>query len=306
MAYSLADDESFSDGIRRIVMEQIDKVLDNLKPTVRNKDEAIRHARVDIKKIRAVLRLISDTLGDEIYREEDAAYRDTARALSKVRDSAAMLEILDKLVEHFSDQLTTDPFGSVRTLLLRSKRVRQQDRRGAMTKMGKSLRQARQRVAKWPKLDHRQALAVGLKRVFREGRTSFATAYDQPSMETFHEWRKQVKHLLYQTKVLGPLWPSFMEALAAELEALGKQLSEDHDLAILREKVLEQLEESENRTEIEALLGLIDQRRNELHVTARVLGARIYAEKPRAFAARTKAYWQAWRSEVKVDPIAAR
>jgi CHAD domain-containing protein len=306
VAYSLVEDEGFSDGIRRIVLEQIDKVLENLKPTVRNKDEAIREARVDIKKIRAVLRFISKSLGDKTYRAEDTAYRDAARALSKVRDSAAMLEILDKLTEHFSDQLSTDPFGSVRALLLRSKRVRQRDRRSAMTKMGKSLRQARLRVAHWPKLDHHQALAVGLKRVFREGRTSFATAYEQPSIEAFHEWRKQVKHLLYHTKVLRPLWPSFMEPLAAELKALGKQLSEDHDLAILREKVLEQLEESENRTEIEALVALIDQRRNELHVTAKVLGARIYAEKPRAFVARTKAYWQAWRSEAKVDPIAAR
>jgi len=71
----------------------------------------------------------------------------------------------------------------------------------------------------------------------------------------------------------------------------------------LREAVSKQLEESENRTEIEALVALIDQRRNELEVSARVLGARIYAEKPRVFAARIEAYWQAWRSEVKVDPI---
>jgi hypothetical protein len=94
-----------------------------------------------------------------------------------------------------------------------------------------------------------------------------------------------------------------MEALAAELKSLGKYLSEDHDLAILREKISEQLDEADNRTEIEALVALLDQRRNELQVVARTLGARIYAEKPRTFVTRTEAYWQAWRSEVKVDPI---
>jgi len=37
---------------------------------------------------------------------------------------------------------------------------------------------------------------------------------------------------------------------------------------------------------------------------AKLLGARIYAEKPGAFEWRIQQYWLAWRSEVKVDPIA--
>src|SRR6266705_2871971 len=100
MGYKLKEHESLSKGLNRIVLEQIDKAMDLLNPRVRNKDEAIHDARVCIKKIRAVLRLIQDSLGDETYQAEDTAYRDAARALSKVRDSAAMLEIFDKLIEH--------------------------------------------------------------------------------------------------------------------------------------------------------------------------------------------------------------
>ena len=40
-------------------------------------------------------------------------------------------------------------------------------------------------------------------------------------------------------------------------------------------------------------------------MVAKPLGARVYAENPAGFAARIEAYWKAWRSEVKVDPIAA-
>jgi len=303
MGYRLRQDEGLSGGAKRIVLEQIDKALDYLKPTVRNKDVAIHDARVCMKKIRALLRLMRESLGNETYKAEDTTFRDAARMLSKVRDSAAMLEIIDQLIDHFSDQLSTGAFGGVRAPLLRSKRTRQQDRKIAMTKVAKSLRQARKRVDDWPAVDAPQAFAKGLKRVFKQGRTTFATAYDRPSVETFHEWRKQVKHLLYQTQFLRPLWLTVMEALAAELKTLGKYLSEDHDLAILREKISEQLDEADNRTEIEALVALLDQRRNELQVVARTLGARIYAEKPRTFVTRTEAYWQAWRSEVEVDPI---
>jgi CHAD domain-containing protein len=303
MGFILREHEGLSDGTKRIVLEQIDTALDHLKPTVRNKDEAIHDARVCIKKIRALLRLMRESLGKETYKAEDSTYRDTARMLSKARDSAAMLEIVDKLIEHFSDQLSTDAFAGVRAPLLRSRKMGQQDRKSAMTQVAKSLRQARERVKDWPEVDHHQALAKGLRRVFKQGRTTFATAYDQPSVETFHEWRKQIKFLFYQTQVLRPLWLTVMEALAAELKTLGKYLSEDHDLAILREKISEQLDETDNRTEIEALVALLDQRRNELQVIARTLGARIYAEKPRTFVTRTEAYWQAWRSEIKVDPI---
>ena len=305
MGFKLNEDESFSNEIKRIVVEQLDKAIENLKPTARSKDEAIHDARVCIKKIRALLRLVRDSLGDEAFRREDTAYRDSARFLSQVRDSAAMLEIANKLIEHFSDQLSPAAFAEVLAPLNHSRNVRRGDRKIAMSKAAKALRQARERVKDWPKLGRHTSLAKGLRRVFRSGKHEFADAYDHPSVENFHEWRKHVKHLRYQAQLMRPIWRESMKALGRELKLLGEYLSEDHDLAILRERVIEQLGDSENRTEIEALVALIDQRRNELQLNARVLGLRIYAEKPRSFISRTEAYWQAWRAESKVDPIAA-
>ena len=108
MGYRLKGDESFSDGITRVAIELIDKALENLKPTVKNKDEAIHDARLCIKKMRALLRLVRKSLGEETYQTEDKDYRDTARTLSRVRDSAALLESFTKLSEYFSEQLSGD------------------------------------------------------------------------------------------------------------------------------------------------------------------------------------------------------
>lgn len=310
MAYELKVNERFSSGIKRIALEQIDKALDNLKPAVRSKDNAVHDARVCVKKIRALLRLVKDSLGDKIYKAEDREYRDTARLLSTVRDSAAMLETVDQLTEHFSDQLSRDAFASVRSGLTRKNKARIEDRNAAMRRAATSLRRARRRVKAWPDAGHRTSIAKGLKRVVSSGRSSFARAYDKPAVETFHEWRKHVKDMLYQLRILTPLWPAAMKASAEELKTLGNYLSEDHDLAILRKRALKQREDGRPRevdhvqTETETLVALIDQRRIELQVSARTLGARIYAEPPGVFTARVEAYWQAWRSEVKVDPIA--
>ena len=305
MAYRIKGGESFSDGIKRVAFELIDEALADLKPAVKNKDEAIHDARVSIKKMRALLRLVRGSLGEKTYKDEDKDYRNTARTLSRVRDSAALLEIFAKLSEHFAEQLAGDAFAEVKSRLTRSKTVRSAQRKKAITEAAKSLRTARRRVKKWPQTGHHVALTKGLKRVFKRGRASFAVAYDDPSVETFHEWRKQVKHLLYETTMLKSLWPKAMKASQKELKTLGKYLSDDHDLAILRKHVLKQLEDYEDPKEIETLVALIDQRRNELQIIAKPLGARVYAENPADFAARIEAYWKAWRSEVKVDPIAA-
>src|SRR4029450_6222597 len=133
MAYRLKDTESFAKGVKRIVLEQIDEALANLKPTVKNKDKAVHDARVSIKKIRAVLRLIRDPMGEKLFKKEDSYYRDVGRKLSKVRDSAAMLEIINKLIEHFSDHLSPDAFASIRTPLRQAKAGRQQHRKTSIS-----------------------------------------------------------------------------------------------------------------------------------------------------------------------------
>ena len=297
MAYKLNPTESFSEGIKRIVCEQVDKALENLKAS-RNKDEAVHDARVCVKKVRAVLRMIEDSLGNKAFDEEDIAYRDVARRLSKVRDSTAMLEILDKLTSHFSDQLAPDAFDKIKARLQRSKSDQRRGAKTAMSQAAKSLRKARKRIEGWTDLEAKESLSQGLKRTYKSGLKSLKVVNDKGSVDAFHEWRKHVKHLLYQTRILRPIWGRIMKALIRELDALGEFLSEHHDLALLRDSVAKLLNK-DNEVEIEALIALIDQRRGELELQARQLGARIFAETPHAFASRNEAYWKTIRSEGK-------
>jgi CHAD domain-containing protein len=305
MSYRLNDHETIPDGIKRIVVEEIDKALDRMQARSMNQDDVIHDVRVCLKKIRAVLRLVQPVIDGDVFRQELVCYRDAGRRLSAVRDTAAMLETFDKLTHRFADQLAEDAFLELRKPLRQSGRARQQEKQKALSEVAKTLREARSRVPSWP-LQHDGFSAVhqGLKLVYKRGRQSFTNAFDHPSVESFHEWRKHVKCLWYQIRILKPIWPTMMQRLADELETLGEYLSDDHDLALLRQRVLEQTEHSSDRTDLEALVALIDQRRGELQVEARHLGERVYVEKPRAFIARLKVYWQAWRAETDVDAIA--
>jgi CHAD domain-containing protein len=118
-----------------------------------------------------------------------------------------------------------------------------------------------------------------LKRTYARGREAFARADRKPTATNLHEWRKRVKDLWYQERLLQGSWPNVMKAQAKEAKKLSKLLGEDHDLAVLAEHV-----------DDPQLLELIEQRRAELLERSRDLGRRIYAERPKAFARRARRY----------------
>ena len=81
------------------------------------------------------------------------------------------------------------------------------------------------------------ALAESLERTYARGRDAFARADRKPTTTNLHEWRKRVKDLWYQQRLLEDTWPGVMKAQAKEAKTLSKLLGEDHDLAVLSEHV---------------------------------------------------------------------
>jgi CHAD domain-containing protein len=305
MSYRLKQDETISDGIKRIVIEQIDKALERLESPRQSQNDAIHDSRVCFKKIRAALRLAQTAFDADIFRQENICYRDAGRRLSALRDMTALLETCDKLTDRFADQLAPNAFAELLQSLRQSSTAQRLEKKQAMLAVAKTIRTARRRVEQWPiQQDGFAAWGQGVQRVYKQGRQNFANAMAQPSVENFHEWRKDVKYLRYQMRLLKPIWSTMLARFEEELETLGEYLSEDHDLALLRQHVLEPAKPTTNQMDLEALIALIDRRREELQGEAERLGKRIYAEKPRAFSARLQVYWQAWRSEGGVESIA--
>ena len=119
------------------------------------------------------------------------------------------------------------------------------------------------------------------------GREEFARADKQPTTENLHEWRKRVKDLWYQQRLLEETWPGVMKAQAKEAKKLSKLLGEDHDLAVLAETLRTDPELARFADEFEPVIA---KRRKKLLKRSRKLGRRVYAEKPKAFARRFGRY----------------
>jgi len=296
MADQLRDTESGTRGVRRILRKQTDKAVEALEEGGRPlSDEAVHTARKQMKKVRAGLRLLCETLGTRAYDQENGCVRDAARPLTEVRDAGVLVNTLGKLADRFRDEIDRGAVSRLRQELLDHQReVRRSvlEDGTSLAPVKLALEGVRERSGEWPVGKKGWAvLGPGLRRTYKRGRDAFEAARQVPSTENLHEWRKQVKYLWHQLRTLVPLRPDVIGKLVEQAHTLGEHLGDDHDLAVLREKLEGELA-SDDRA---PLFELIDRRRAELQEQALALGPLLYAEKPGTFAERFKSYWRGWR-----------
>lgn len=299
MAFRVTAGETAEQAIRRIASEQIDGALRDLDDDGLDEHETVHEVRKRCKKIRGLLRLARPSFEDT-YRAENARFRDAARRLSDLRDATTLLECLDALLDRYDDRVDRGRFAGVREELERRRTALAADQ-GLDDRLGEvahAMQTARNRVGSWSiEDDGFAAVAGGIGRTYRRARRAMRAAARQPSTERLHEWRKRVKYHRYHCRLLSELWPAPLEARRDEAKRLSDLLGDDHDLAVLRETVLDQPDRFGGVAEVANLLALIEARRGELQGWSLPLGERLFAEKPRRFVARLEPAWQAFHVE---------
>ena len=307
MAYHLRLDESIPGGIQRVVSEEIASAADQLSGKGEDsRDEAIHEARKSVKKIRGVLRLMRPELGG-IYLAENIRLRNIGRKLSEFRDAGAIIETFDALREKYREELGRRTLASIRRGLVARKdeAERKAGIERVLHQMAAGLRQAGKRVNAWPlKTAGFPAIAPGLEETFRRGQNSMARVRKHPCPENYHEWRKRVKDHWYHIRLLENLWTGVMQAYERSLKDLETWLGEDHNLIVLRERVLAEPAYYGRDTEIGFFVSLMDRYHEELRGNALSVGERIYEEEPRRFTRRMKHLWDAWQARPKTLEVA--
>ncbi len=302
MPYRLDSHESVEHGLRRCAREQLDSAIEELTEGVRTDPvEAVHSARKALKKERSLLRVFRGALEPAERRRENDALRHAGRSLSAARDAEVMIQALDDLSERFAGQVPKRSFTAIRKQLTAERdpaRASLLDS-GLTGEVADELRAVRGRIDEWhSRSGGWRAIESGLDRSYRRGRGALERAQAGPSVENLHEWRKRTKDLWYHLRLLTPTSPGIMGGQAKDAHRLGDLLGDDHDLAVLRER-LDDIAGS-IAADLDSVFGLIDHRRDQLQEEALLLGRRLYAEKPSAFSRRVHRYWKAWRREARV------
>lgn len=275
--------------VRRILVEWVAAAV-RILGRKRVSDANIHDARKQLKKARAALRLLRGSIGEIAYRRENVALRDAARPLGAARDSRVLVAAMNELVKHRqSKQPELDKF---RRLLRQERtRTRRALSRTLISKQRTQLRAVTKRSDRWRLHgDDWNVIVDGLRRSYRRSRKGMRAAKESRDTEQLHDWRKQVKYLWHQLQILEPVRSARITGLANRCHKLAELLGDDHDLAVLRNKI-----ECQDTHDLDELRHLLDHRRVQLQDEAFALGARLFADQPRVFAQRIGKHLQAWR-----------
>jgi CHAD domain-containing protein len=295
--FGLKADECTADGLRRIVLEQVDLATwHTLRVGVA--DEHVHGVRRATKRVRAVLRMVRVGLGEDLYRHDNAVLRDVARDLSALRSATVRVETLDALVE-WRGPLAASVAGMHDILATDAARMRAEP--PLIDGLVDRLQGIRASVSGWTLPHALVPTTLGFGRTYRRGRRAMAKAYADGSTKRFHEWRKRVKYLRHQMEVLTAVWPETMHTITEGFVELGDGLGLDHDLADLGFVVDTSSVVFVSLTVQGELLDAIAQRRKEVQADLRPLAERLYAQTTRDFVRDMTTYWDEWGREAPSD-----
>ena len=310
--------------------EQLGRAAVDLRTPGGPSAEVIHQIRRRIKRSRSLLRLAQADLGASVARHANAELRSVGAALATQRDADALVETVDRLSasEPAGDAAPArepvpepDPspellasLAVVRAVLVeRAQVVRAGPAADRATLLGAAM--TLERLVRWldrvpSRADGWAALGPGMARQHRRGRRAYRHLGDHPTAERLHEWRKRVKDLWYQERLLRRLWPEAQRPVIQAADHLAGLLGFDHDLALLVDLLEGGVEvpqagdvtddpiahvDADDRARVAAAAT---ERRQNLQVRAHRLGALLYADPAEAWQERHGAWWDA----AVVDP----
>jgi CHAD domain-containing protein len=296
MGFHLEKDEPVGLGFQRILTEQATRLSEDLASAEEDPGKAIHEIRKRCKRIRAVARLLRPH-AKGLYRRENDTFRDIARGFSPFRDADVRLKTFDELV---NDAAGVERFAPLRALMRGGHDRGEELLERQLSFTRNELRAAQKRFERvnLPNDGGFEIIESGLDYSYKAGRRAMSRAYEEPQESTFHEWRKRVKDLGYQMQILRDLWPAILKRTRRELDKLGDLLGQEHDLTVVKDTVVKQVDSVIAKEDLRSVLTLAERRRLELQAEAQAIGRRIYAEKPRDFIKRIYVYWEIWHAEI--------
>lgn len=288
-------------GLRRMMLAQADLAIEALASadSGEQSEQAVHETRKAIKRMRTLLRLLREDLGEPVYARENAVLRDLGRSLSGARDAEVMLATFQALTRRGSKQLRARRGVARLRTELQAERERTrteliEDAAGRRRAIGQ-LKAFSDRAGKWDTDASGRAVEQGARRLYERGRRGYRQAKrgKRPHTRRMHEWRKRVKDLRYAAEALGPVEQGaaggkasaakpakWVRRVAKRADRLSELLGEEHDLAVLSEWIDDRCSRrgrpAVGQRTAKELSRLIARRRRKLRKRALRQGKRLY------------------------------
>jgi hypothetical protein len=292
MAYRLKRGETIAHGLRRLVSKELKSAREGLRESSPPPDTAIFAARKSLKKVRTIRNLIAADEGAHLGGARKMLRR-LNRRLSTLRDADALLDILKKLRRSNPRLFDEHTFARVRRRLADRKHMSMAAAADASAwdKVDRDLRALRRNAKRWqPRHRRFRALGEGLRVTLRKGRRALERAQRRQRADDFHEWRKHVKALWYELRLIEDCSPEISRDVMA-LHRAQRELGDDHNLEML----CEELSTDPAVCDVERLRHAVNRYQRALRRKAVADTARIFSRLPDEYLRDVRRAWKIWR-----------
>jgi len=235
MSFELHHRKHIDRELRKIARRQLRRTAATLQTSNRIRfRSAVHDSRKSLKKVRAVAAFL-EAGGGKLSRKDRARLKSAARDLSRIRDSAAIVDALDRLRRRYPKQLSQHTYGILRRGLVdaRDRAEARARREGLVRDVAKRLKRTTESARRWssPSIDWPTLIEL-LTESYRRSRKAMKHAQATGQSAAVHRWRKAVKTLWYQLRLAKPLTVR-VSTLVDDLKGLETALGDDHNLVIL-------------------------------------------------------------------------
>jgi CHAD domain-containing protein len=286
MSLGLHQRKHIEDELAKIVRRELRHAVRVLKASAGGAvQSAVHESRKSLKKVRAVAAFLEEA-GGRLPRKDRKRLKAAARALSRLRDSAAIVDTFDRVRRRYPKQLPEHTLRILRRGLVGSRNREQARARrdGVVDDAVEGLATTRISAKRWesPAINVSDISPV-VAASYRRSRTAMKRARGTGQSATLHRWRKELKTLWYQLRLVKPLTIG-VAPLVADLKRLETKLGDDHNLVVLAASLRGCRDLRTMRDQIRQIGRLAARMRRPLRQRAFALGRRLHTRTPKAFA----------------------
>jgi len=286
MAFALDDRKHIGRQLKKIARRQLRRTIVALEADDTGAfTRTVHESRTRVKKVRAVAALLK-AAGARVPLKDRSRLKSAARTLSRVRDSAAIVEALDHLHHRYSKQLPQHTYGILRRALVdaRDRAEARAHRDGCVRDVARQLKKTRDAARKWSDSSIDWPAAIDLLTTsYRRSRKAMEHARSTGQSAAVHRWRKAVKALWYRLRLARPL-ATRVSALVNEMKRLETALGDDHNLVVLAATLRACPGLRTMHAQIHQVDRLAIRMRKPLRLRAFALGRRLHHRTPKEFA----------------------
>jgi CHAD domain-containing protein len=151
VSFELHVRKHIEDGLTKIVRQQLRNTADALTKSEGSQfRSAVHESRKSVKKVRAVAALLTEA-GAKLPRRDRKRLKSAARALSRVRDTTAIIETFDWVHRRYPEQLPEHTYGILRRGLVaaRDRSEARAQRDGVVADAAERLEKTREAAREW-------------------------------------------------------------------------------------------------------------------------------------------------------------